>query len=77
MIIKFPATETSKRQYWTNVENFVKKYQAIIVIHYCEMMVISVHTFLNMWKSVDGHTKNPLTSPLLKSIKFYLAQKHT
>jgi len=34
--------------------------------------MIAVHTSLNARKSPDGHAKNYITSPLLKSIAFYL-----
>jgi len=37
-IIKFHATVKFKRHYIINVENFVLKYQAVVVIHYFDIM---------------------------------------
>jgi len=49
------------------------KCQAIIGIHYFDKSMISAYTFMNGRISLGGRAKNSATSPLLKSIKFYLA----
>ena len=47
------------------------KFKAVIHIHYFD----TVHTFLNVRTSLGVHAKNSVTSPLSKSVEFYLAQK--
>ena len=56
-------------------EKFVIKYQAVNAICYFDNSVILVHACLNTGKSLDGHTRNFITSPLLKPSDFYLARK--
>ena len=46
-------------------------YELHFMAQVSESLPVIEQTFLNTQKSLGGHAKNPLASPLLKSIKIY------